>query len=165
MNSVQAYVALGANLGDPQRQVRDAMQALDALAHTRVTARSPLYLTPPWGVTEQPAFVNAVAGVETSLSARDLLAALQELESRAGRTRDGQRWGPRVLDLDLLLYGNAHLHEDQLDIPHPRLADRAFVLLPLADIAGGLDVPGLGRVADLLARVDASGCRRLQDAV
>lgn len=163
MNSVQAYIALGANLGNPQHQVRDAMLALDALAHTRVTARSPLYLTPPWGVTEQPAFVNAVAGVDTGLPARDLLIALQELESRAGRRRDGQRWGPRLLDLDLLLYGDAQFHDEQLDIPHPRLAERAFVLLPLADIAGALDVPGLGRVADLLARVDASACRRLQD--
>lgn len=163
MNTVQAYVALGANLGDPQGQVRDAVQALDTLAHARVTARSSLYLTPPWGVTEQPAFVNAVVGVETTLSARDLLTAMQVLESRAGRKRDGQRWGPRMLDLDLLLYGDAQLHDEQLAIPHPRLAERAFVLLPLAEIAGGLEVPGLGRVADLLARVDASGCRRLQD--
>ncbi|HET7663297.1 MAG TPA: 2-amino-4-hydroxy-6-hydroxymethyldihydropteridine diphosphokinase [Rhodanobacteraceae bacterium] len=158
---VQAYVALGANLGDPQAQVRAAMRALDTLAQTHVTARSPLYLTPPWGVTAQPAFVNAVAGIETALSAHALLAALQTLESRAGRTRDGRRWGPRVLDLDLLLYGDMQLQDGQLAIPHPRLAERAFVLLPLADIAATLEVPGQGRVADLLACVDTRGCQRL----
>ncbi|HET8555444.1 MAG TPA: 2-amino-4-hydroxy-6-hydroxymethyldihydropteridine diphosphokinase [Rhodanobacteraceae bacterium] len=158
---VQAYVALGANLGDPQAQVRAAMRALDTLAQTRVTARSPLYLTPPWGVTAQPAFVNAVAGIETALSAHALLAALQTLESRAGRTRDGQRWGPRVLDLDLLLYEDAQYQDEQLAIPHPRLAERAFVLLPLADIAATLEIPGHGRVIDLLARVDTRGCQRL----
>lgn len=161
MNKVQAYVALGANLGDPRARVRDAMQALDTLAQTQVTARSPLYLTPPWGMVEQPDFVNAVAGIETALPADDLLDALQDLEARAGRVRDGQRWGPRVLDLDLLLYGDERRHGGRLEIPHPRLAERAFVLLPLADIAATLEVPGQGRVADLLARVDTHGCRRL----
>ncbi|HET6587982.1 MAG TPA: 2-amino-4-hydroxy-6-hydroxymethyldihydropteridine diphosphokinase [Oleiagrimonas sp.] len=160
---VQAYVALGANLGNPQAQVRAAMRALDTLAQTRVTVCSPLYLTPPWGMVVQPAFVNAVAGIETALSAHALLASLQTLESRAGRTRDGQRWGPRVLDLDLLLYGDAQYQDKQLAIPHPRLAERAFVLLPLADIAATLEVPGQGRVTDLLSRVDTRGCQRLAD--
>ncbi len=161
---MQAYIALGANLDHPRKQVEAAIRALDTLERTRVTARSPLYLTPPWGVTEQPAFVNAVAGVETGLDAQALLEALQALESRAGRTRDGQRWGPRVLDLDLLMYGHEQHDDGRLQIPHPRLAERAFVLLPLADIAATAEVPGKGRVADLLARVDTRGCRRLDAA-
>jgi len=157
-----AYVALGANLGDPREQVGRAMDALDALPQTRVTARSPLYLTPPWGVADQPDFVNAVVALETGLAPRALLAALQQLEARAGRVRDGRRNGPRPLDLDLLLHGRACLNDADLQVPHPRLAERAFVLLPLADIAGDVDVPGRGRVRDLLERVDTSGCRRLQ---
>ncbi len=160
----QAYVGLGANLGDPSAQVRAAMDAMDALADTRVVARSPLYLTPPWGVTEQPAFINAAAALETALPARELLAALQHLEAQAGRKRNGPRWGPRELDLDLLLYGHAPLDCGDLQVPHPRLAERPFVLLPLADIAADVEVPGHGRVADLLRRVDTSGCRRLDPA-
>lgn len=161
----RAYVALGANLDDPQEQIVLAMEALDALPQTRVTARSPLYLTPPWGIAEQPDFVNAVVALETGLAPRALLAALQQLEARAGRVRDGVRNGPRLLDLDLLLHGRACLSEADLQIPHPRMTERAFVLLPLADIAGDVDVPGRGQVRDLLERVDTSGCRRLQAAV
>lgn len=160
----QAHVALGANLGDPRAQVRAAIDALDALADTRVTARSPLYLTPPWGVTDQPAFVNAVVALETALPPDALLAALQDLETKAGRVREGRRWGPRRLDLDLLLYGDQCMHAEHLQVPHPCLAERAFVLLPLADIAADVEVPGLGRVADLLDRVDTRGCRRLDGA-
>lgn len=104
-DTVRAHIALGANIDEPQTRVRDAMLALDSLACTRVTARSALYLTPPWGMTDQPAFVNAAVAVETGLSAPALLTALQELEARAGRRRGGRRWGPRCLDLDLLLYG------------------------------------------------------------
>ncbi len=160
----EAYVALGANLGDPRRQVLDAMQAIDTLADTRVTARSSLYLTPPWGVTDQPAFINAVVAVETALSAHDLLIGLQALESLAGRTRDDKkhRWGPRTLDLDLLLYGEATWNDASLEIPHPRLSERAFVLLPLDEIAASVGVPGQGRVSDLVQRVDTTGCRKLE---
>lgn len=157
----RAHVALGANLGDPQAQVRAAMEALDALPRTRVVARSSLYLTPPWGVTEQPDFVNAVVALETALVPRALLAALQRLEAQAGRERGGTRNGPRPLDLDLLLHGEVRLADADLQVPHPRMAERAFVLLPLADIAADLEVPGLGRVDDLLENVDRSGCRLL----
>lgn len=156
-----AHIGLGANIGDPQAQVRDAMDAIDALAHVRVTARSPLYLTPPWGGVDQPDFVNAVVALETTLSPHGLLAVLRNIELRAGRRRDGPRWGPRPLDLDLLLYGQLVLEGEDLHIPHARLADRAFVLLPLADVAADIEVPGQGRVADLLKRVDTRACRRL----
>lgn len=152
-----AYVALGSNLDDPCVQVEHGFEALAALPGTALSARSRLFRTPPWGFVEQPDFINAVARVETSLPPRQLLAALLDVESRAGRVR-GVRNGPRVLDLDLLLYDDLRLDEPGLVIPHPRLHERAFVLLPLADIAPELVVPGYGRVADLLSGVDASGC-------
>lgn len=152
-----AYVALGSNLDDPRAQVERGFEALAALPDTALHARSRLFRTPPWGVTDQPDFINAAARIETRLSPRSLLAALLEIEMRAGRVR-GVPNGPRILDLDLLLYGDLHLDEPGLVIPHPRLHERAFVLLPLADIAPELEVPSRGRVADLLKRVDASGC-------
>jgi 2-amino-4-hydroxy-6-hydroxymethyldihydropteridine diphosphokinase len=156
----EAYVALGSNLDDPRAQVERGFDALATLPHTALRARSRLYRTLPWGVTDQPDFVNAVASLETALTPRDLLEALLAIESRAGRVRN-LRYGPRVLDLDLLLYDDAELHEPGLDIPHPRLHERPFVLLPLADLAVDLVVPGHGRVADLLACMDASGCTPL----
>ena len=156
-DSFAAYVALGSNLDDPEAQVERGFAALAALPHTVLDARSRLYRTPPWGVPDQPDFINAVARLETSLPPRELLDELLAIETRAGRER-GVRYGPRILDLDLLLYGDRAIREPGLAIPHPRLHERAFVLLPLADIAPELDVPGQGRVADVLARVDTTGC-------
>ncbi len=161
--ATRAHVALGANIDEPQTRVREALRALDALPASRVVARSSLYLTPPWGIADQPDFVNAVASLDTTLPPRKLLAWLQELEARAGRRRDGPRNGPRRLDLDLLLYGDTRWHDERLEIPHPRMHERAFVLLPLAEIAADAIVPGKGRVADLLAHVDTAGCRRLDE--
>lgn len=154
---VAACVALGSNLDDPRAQVERGFAALAGLPHTTLVARSRLYRTPPWGVLDQPDFINAVALLETSLTARDLLEALLAIEARAGRVR-GVRNGPRILDLDLLLYGDSNMHEPGLELPHPRLHERAFVLLPLADVAPGLEVPGQGRVRDLLTSVDTRGC-------
>ncbi|MGH8232848.1 MAG: 2-amino-4-hydroxy-6-hydroxymethyldihydropteridine diphosphokinase [Rhodanobacteraceae bacterium] len=156
----EAYVALGSNLDDPTVQVERGFEALARLPHTTLQARSRLYRTPPWGVVDQPDFINAVASLETALAPRDLLEALLAIETRAGRVR-GARYGPRTLDLDLLLYGDSPVRESGMEIPHPRLHERSFVLLPLADLAPDLEVPGHGRVADLLARVDASGCTPL----
>lgn len=154
---VVAYVALGSNLDDPRAQVERGFEALAALPHTALRARSRLYRTPPWGVIDQPDFVNAAARVETTLPPHELLDGLRAIEVRAGRVR-GTPNGPRTLDMDLLLYGNQTLREAGLVIPHPRLHERAFVLLPLADVAPDLEVPGRGRVRDLLARVDSVGC-------
>jgi 2-amino-4-hydroxy-6-hydroxymethyldihydropteridine diphosphokinase len=158
---MRAYVALGSNQGDSQAQVRGAFRALAAMPDTQLLRRSSLYLTPPWGVTNQPDFVNAVAELETDLSPVALLQALLEIEHRAGRRRDGARWGPRTLDLDLLLYADQVLDEPGLTVPHPRMAERAFVLLPLAELEPTLKIPGLGRVDVLLGRVDARSCKRL----
>jgi 2-amino-4-hydroxy-6-hydroxymethyldihydropteridine diphosphokinase len=155
--TVTACIALGSNLEDPREQVRRGFEALATLPQSRLLARSRLYRTSPWGITEQPDFINAAARLETSLTPRALLDALRTIESRAGRVR-GVRNGPRVLDLDLLLYGDRIVDEPGLVVPHPRLHERAFVLLPLADVAPELEVPGHGRIRDLLARVDASGC-------
>lgn len=155
-----AYVALGSNLGNPRQQVIDAMAALADLPDTRVLQRSALYRTPPWGLLEQPPFINAVAELDTTLPPQALLQELLEIERRAGRVR-AERNGPRRLDLDLLHVDGVRLDHPQLTLPHPRLAERAFVLLPLNDVAPGLNLPGLGRVAELLGRVDAAGCERL----
>ena len=155
-----AYVALGSNLGDPQQQVLAAMAALADLPGTRVLQRSALYRTPPWGVLQQPTFVNAVVELDTALSPQALLQGLLTIEQRAGRVRT-QRNGPRTLDLDLLHVVGAQMNQPQLTLPHPRMTERAFVLLPLNDVAPALCLPGLGRVAELLTRVDATGCERL----
>jgi len=152
-----ACVALGGNLGDPQRRVLEAMDALDALPETRVLRRSRLYRTPPWGVLEQPDFVNAVVTLDTALAPHALLDALQAIENAAGRVR-AERNGPRTLDLDLLHMDGIQWHDDRLTLPHPRIAERAFVLLPLADVAPTLELSPGHTVADLLARVDTAGC-------
>lgn len=157
----EAFIALGSNLGEAHGQVLGAFDALDRLPHTRLLERSPLFLTPPWGVLDQPAFINAVARVDTTLAPHDLLDALLGIERAAGRVRDGERWGPRTLDLDLLHMDGVTLADERLTLPHPRIADRAFVLLPLHALAPDLQLPGQGRVADLLAAVDVAGCERL----
>lgn len=158
-----AYVGLGSNLGDSRQQVLDAFVALDGLPHTRLLQRSRLYRTPPWGRLDQPAYVNAAAALETTLEPAVLLDALLGIERAAGRVR-AERWGPRTLDLDLLLYGDDVIDVAGLTVPHPHLSERAFVLLPLADIAPQREVPGKGRVHDLLDRVDTGDCEPLDEA-
>lgn len=154
----RAYIGLGSNLNDPAQQLRRALQALGRLPDTQVLAQSRLYRTPPWGVLEQPEFVNAVAELDTALAPRELLDALLQIEQAAGRVRAGERWGPRVLDLDLLHMDGIQQHDTHLSLPHPRIAERAFVLLPLAELAPTLHLPGQGVVADLLMAVDHADC-------
>lgn len=158
-SSTAAYIGLGSNLGDSAEVLRAAVRALDALAHTRVLRASRFYRTPAWGNTEQPDFLNAVAMLDTGLPARELLAAMLEIEREAGRSRraDGSdRWGPRTLDLDLLLYGEAVIAEVGLHVPHPHLHERAFALVPLVEIAPEVSIPGVGLARDALARIDIS---------
>jgi len=156
-----AYVALGSNLDDPRAQVERALAALDQLPQTRCVLRSSLYRSRPFGPVEQPDFVNAVAGLLTALEPAALLASLQALETRLGRERPAVRWGPRRIDLDLLVHGSVRVAQPGLELPHPGIAERAFVLAPLAEIAPDLDVPGVGRVGALLAQLDSSGLERL----
>ena len=158
---VPAYVALGSNLDDPRAQVERALAALDGLPDTRCVLRSSLYRTRPFGPVEQPDFVNAVAGVLTLLDPAALLGRLKALEAQLGRERPVVRWGPRRIDLDLLVHGNARISQPDLAVPHPGIAERAFVLVPLAEIAPDLVVPGAGRVRDLLGRVDSTDLERL----
>lgn len=151
---VPVYIGLGANLDDPRQQVERALSELQALPQSRLAAISRRYRTAPVGPKDQPDFVNAVARVDTLLDPMTLLALLQRIERRHGRIRNGRRWGPRTLDLDVLLFGDQVLDEPRLCIPHPQMHSRAFVLVPLADIASAeLMVPGRGRLGDLLDQV------------
>ncbi len=147
--NVTATIGLGANLDDPAMQVERALAELDRLPGTRLLARSSLYASAPVGHVDQPDFINAVAQVETRLAPRALLDALLDIEHRHGRERSFRN-APRTLDLDLLLYGTAHFHEDGLSLPHPRMHERGFVLLPLREIAPDTLIPGRGRAADWL---------------
>lgn len=155
---VRAYVGLGGNVGDARARLRSAFDALARIPSTRLLRHSRLYRTPPWGVADQPDFVNAVAELETRLGPRDLLDALLAIERANGRRRGAERWGPRTLDLDLLAYDDLKCEEAGLTLPHPRIGERAFVLMPLAEIAADLRIPGTGTVRELLARVDTAGC-------
>jgi 2-amino-4-hydroxy-6-hydroxymethyldihydropteridine diphosphokinase len=155
-----AYVALGSNQDDPRAQVERAFADLGALPCSRLVARSRLYVTPPFGPVEQDDFINGVAGLLTQLEPLALLTELRRIEAEHGRVRS-LRWGPRTLDLDLLLHGEVRSADPDLTLPHPGIAERAFVLYPLADIAPELQVPGVGRVADLRARVGGEGIRAL----
>lgn len=156
-----AYVGLGSNLQGPAGQLDSAFDLLAAIPDTRLIARSSLYRSAPFGGVEQPDFVNAAAALLTRLSAQQLLDELQSIESRRGRERDGVRWGPRILDLDLLVYANEAIDEAGLTVPHPGIAERNFVLLPLKEIAPGLVVPGLGAVARLPVNLDEPRIERI----
>ena len=158
---MRVYVALGSNLGDSQQQLLDAIEALAGLPNTRVLARSRFYRTPPWGMLDQPEFLNAVVVLETPLLPHDLLDALLGIERDAGRERGGERWGPRTLDLDLLHVDGKTVSDERLTLPHPHIAERAFVLLPLSELSPDLEIPGRGRVVDLLRGVDTQGCEVL----
>ena len=144
-----AYVGLGSNLDRPAEQVEGAIEELAGIDATRVVARSSLYRSAPLGGIEQPEFVNAAVALLTRLDAPALLVELHNIERRRGRVRDGTRWGPRVIDLDLLVYSDRVVNEPDLILPHPGIAERNFVLLPLTEIAPELRVPGVGRLANL----------------
>jgi len=149
------YLALGANLGDRLTNLRLAIQALPP--SVRLLSASPVYETPPWGYLDQPAFLNQVIQARTDLSPLDLLDLLKRLEERLGRL-PGIRYGPRLIDLDILLYDDLQLETPTLTVPHPRLAERAFVLAPLADLAPDLIPPGASlTVRQMLERLDRSG--------
>lgn len=156
----RAFVGLGSNQGDSFALLAAARAALDGLPRTALVECSRYYRTAPVGDLGQPEFLNAVAELETALEPLSLLRGMQRIESDLGRTRNpDRRWGPRTIDLDLLLFDHAVVHEQDLTVPHPRMGERAFVLEPLAELAPELEIPGLGRLPDLRARLDASGVR------
>jgi 2-amino-4-hydroxy-6-hydroxymethyldihydropteridine diphosphokinase len=157
MHWVPAYVGLGSNLQDPPARIEAAIELLRSVAQTRLILRSPLYGSRPMGEVKQPDFVNAVAGLLTQLQAGVFFEQLKAIESRLGRTPPRERWGPRVIDLDLLVFGSEVRGEAALTLPHPGIVARNFVLYPLRDVAPDLIVPGAGRVADLARAVSGDG--------
>ena len=161
--SVIAYIGLGSNLQTPNEQVNQALQRLAEIPQTRLVTASPLYRSVPLGPADQPDYINAVAALETRLSPAALLDALQAIEQQQGRTREGAQWGPRTLDLDLLLYGDQQIHTERLTVPHPGLGERIFVLYPLYDIAGeNLRIPGLDTLGHLLQTCSRQGLELLE---
>lgn len=159
---VAAYVGLGSNLADPHQQVRCALAELDEIEQTRCVAASSLYRSTPMGPPEQPDYVNAVAWLSTGLDAYGLLDALQLIEQRYGRVRTRQRWGPRTLDLDVLVYGGQVLEDPLLTIPHAGIAERAFVLYPLYEIAPDLQIPRYGPLGTLLSACPRGTLQRIE---
>lgn len=159
---VTAYIGLGSNLDDPVAQVKLAICELAAVTGIAVTQRSSFYSNPPLGEIEQPDFINAVVEIRTTLTAVQLLKRLQEIEIQHGRQRE-MRWGPRTLDLDLLLYDRSIIDTETLTVPHPHLHERAFVLFPLTEINSEINVPGKGRVRDLLKNVNGESLARTDD--
>ena len=154
-----AILGLGGNIGDPRAQMAAAIASLTIGPSIQLEAVSALYRTPPWGKTDQPAFLNAAIRVKTELAARALLDTILAVEHQLGRDR-GERWGPRSVDIDILLYGATALDEPGLHIPHPRLHERAFALAPLVDVMPDAEFGGR-RAADWLAEADTTGMERL----
>lgn len=158
--AVQVFIALGANISQPTKQVRRAIALICLLPHTRLVQTSSFYCTAPVGYADQPDFINAVAEISTKLSATELLEALLAIESALGRERSIPN-GPRTIDLDLILYGDHRINEKELIVPHPRMHERAFVLVPLTEIAPDVIIPGHGPAKALLATVTDQSLKRL----
>ncbi len=149
-----AWIALGGNRGDSDRLLDLALAEMDAVSGISVLRRSLNYRSPPWGVVEQPDFVNAVAELDSDMGPLELLGVLQGVEQRLGRRRSGERWGPRSIDLDLLTYEDMMLESAELVLPHREMHRRAFVLVPLLELEPGFVIPGRGAASDWLSRVD-----------
>ena len=160
---MQAWLGLGANLQHPARQLKAALRHLDQLDGIELRQTSSFYRTPPWGDEQQDDFINAVVQIETSLDPLALLHELQSIENLMGRQRSGNRWGPRNIDIDLLLFAGQTISKRELLVPHPRMHERAFVLLPLAELDAGIEIPGQGVVGELLSELDCDGIYRLED--
>ncbi|ACO80393.1 2-amino-4-hydroxy-6- hydroxymethyldihydropteridine pyrophosphokinase; FolK [Azotobacter vinelandii CA] len=160
----RVYIGLGSNLADPAMQLCVALDALRTLPGTRLVAVSAFYDSDPLGPADQPYYVNAVAALDSALAPLELLDALQAIERKQGRVRKAERWGPRTLDLDILLFGNRQLHEKRLTVPHYHLHARPFVLYPLAEIAPGLRLPDGRPLDELLAACPAQGLRRRSES-
>ncbi len=156
----RAWIGLGSNLDRPWQQLERAFQALDTLPESRLAARSSLYRSAPMGPADQPDYLNAVALLETALEPLELLDRLQAIEQAQGRKRE-RHWGPRTLDLDLLLYDDLVMDHPRLRLPHPGIGQRDFVLIPLLELAGELEIPGWGRASRLLAKCTSRTARRI----
>jgi len=160
---MKAWLGLGSNLQQPLAQIKQALNRLGAADHVAILKTSSFYRTPPWGDEQQDDFINAVVQIETSLDPMALLGLLLSIENVMGRLRSGRRWGPRLIDIDLLLYGDQQFHSDELELPHPRMFERAFVLMPLSELDPTLEIPARGVIGKLLQQLDCSGICRLND--
>lgn len=152
-----AWLGLGANLQQPLRQLKDAILRIEQTAGVGELQLSSFYKTPPWGDKDQPDFINAVVRIETSLTPIELLHQMQSIENDMGRVRKDRRWGPRLIDIDVLLYADQSIKSEELNVPHPCMHERAFVLLPLCDLDPAIVIPGWGRADSLLADLDHAG--------
>ena len=158
---MKAWLGLGSNLQQPLVQIEEALSRLAAIDQIELLATSSFYHTPPWGDEQQDDFINAVAQIETSLDPLPLLRVLQSIENVMGRQRTGRRWGPRLIDIDLLVYSDLQYRSDDLEIPHPRMHERAFVLVPLCELDKTMEIPVHGSVEHLLQKLDCRDIRRL----
>lgn len=161
MHKEHVYIGIGSNLGESQQQINVACKAMSTLADTRVLNVSSLYCSKPMGPQNQPDYINAVCLIETELSPHALLAALQQIEKDNGRTRDGERWGARTLDLDILLYGNETIDTSDLIVPHCGMSEREFVLVPLFEIAPMMIMPDGKPISHWVANCSLDGLKRL----
>lgn len=159
--TIRVYIGIGSNLNDPVARVQEAIEELEMLPDSILVSKSSLYRGKPMGPPDQPDYVNAVVGIDTLLSAGDLLQAMTRIEDLQGRERQGEKWGPRTLDLDLLLYGKNIIATPDLTVPHPGMHERDFVIVPLAEIAGNLNIPGRGQLSVLIKQCENHSLKKL----
>jgi 2-amino-4-hydroxy-6-hydroxymethyldihydropteridine diphosphokinase len=159
--TIRVYIGIGSNLSDPVAQVLEAVEEMEMIPDTILAERSTLYRAKPMGPEDQPDYVNAVVAMDTLLSADELHKALISIEDLQGRTRDNEKWGPRIIDLDLLLYGQQVIDTATLTVPHPGMHERDFVIIPLEEVAGNLKIPGRGHLYSLINKCKSHSLKKL----
>jgi len=162
--TIRVYVGLGSNLEDPVAQILEAVEELEMIPDSILVSRSSLYRGKPMGIADQPDYVNAVVAMDTLLSAENFLQELTRIEDLQGRVRDGEKWGPRIIDLDLLMYGKQKINTPDLTVPHPGMHERDFVIIPLSELAGDVNIPGQGRLTALINKCENHSLRKLVTA-
>lgn len=159
--TIRVYIGIGSNLDNPVAQVLEAVEELEMIPDTILAERSTLYSARPMGPADQPDYVNAVVAMDTLLSADEIHKALIKIEDLQGRVREGEKWGPRIIDLDLLLYGNSTIDTATLTVPHPGMHERDFVIIPLEEVAGNLKIPGRGNLYSLINKCKSHSLKKL----
>lgn len=159
--TIRVYIGIGSNLDNPVAQVLEAVEELEMIPDTILAERSTLYSAKPMGHADQPDYVNAVVAMDTLLSADELHKALIKIEDLQGRVREGEKWGPRIIDLDLLLYGSSTIDTATLTVPHPGMHERDFVIIPLEEVAGNLKIPGRGNLYSLINKCKSHSLKKL----